>query len=395
MICFVVVVVYVQESFIVGGGVTCFRDMLINETFLLADGDDNTSKAILFYLLKINKLTMTCVCFAIYTYVLNAVTAKQLDQLPDHLHQHALLLQNSVGCIPSSSSEITVRTLAQRLGAQFATLLLANVADMRHVVRLERIAWSLAATGSLRLIAAPFEHLVQHMQQQQPQQQSQANHQQQQKNQAQQQQTSGNSVSEMLDEASEVFRESLECLTLTLCLVPSGLDSLLAEKHWRLFLVDMVLACSSRIVRHTAAEQFLLIALRCSLQPTKPIQFFIQMLFTSLASQGGLSRALAAQSHEYFHLLCRLLNCAHVNQVPIGNTETLLNNELAWLKRTKENWSTLASSTSASSASSAAAVASSSPTSANALSSSVGSTCTSKLSKLFISKNSLRYTNAF
>lgn len=137
------------------------------------------------------------------------------------------------------------------------------------------------------------------------------------------------------NEDTNVCRESLECLSLFLSLVPQAIEQLNQEKHWRTFIVDMVLLCPNRVVRHTASEQFLLIALKCSLQPNRPMQFFIQMLFTCLH---GLGKENSSQSQEYFFLLCRLLNYACIMQVLISNTETLLNNEIAWLKRLKQSY---------------------------------------------------------
>ena len=61
-----------------------------------------------------------------------------------------------------------------------------------------------------------------------------------------------------------VCRKALECLSLSLCLMPNALETLNQEKHWRTFIVDLVLICGNRIVRHTASEQFLLITLKCS-----------------------------------------------------------------------------------------------------------------------------------
>lgn len=147
-----------QENVIMGGGVTCFRNMLTTPNFL-AHADDNTKKAALLYVLKLNKLTMTTVCYAIYSYVVNALTTKQFSQVNEALHNHALLLQNSTSSIPSSSSEITLKSLAQRLGAQFSASLLTNLPDLSHILKLERVAWSLAANGTLDLVALPHEKI--------------------------------------------------------------------------------------------------------------------------------------------------------------------------------------------------------------------------------------------
>ena len=302
-----------QENFILAGGVTCLKNMLVKENFLL-NTDDNTKKAALLYVLKLNKLTMSTVCHAIFSFVLNAVSTKNFSQINETQHNHAVLLQSSASSIPSSTYEITIRNLSQRLGAQFASLLVNNVPDINHILKLERIAWSLAANSTLNLVSSSYENLHDTLN-------------------ANRQSQYNESVTnlENIDDVN-VCREALECLSLSLCLVPHALESLNQEKHWRTFIVDLVLFCGSRPIRHTASEQFLLIALKCSPQPNRPMQFFIQMLFTCLHS---LNKN-ANQSQEYFYLLCRLLNCANINNVQISNTETLLNNEIMWLKKLKE-----------------------------------------------------------
>jgi ubiquitin carboxyl-terminal hydrolase 9/24 len=137
-----------------------------------------------------------------------------------------------------------------------------------------------------------------------------------------------------------VCREALECLSLSLCLVPNALETLNQEKHWRTFIIDMLLLCPNRLIRQTASEQFLLIGLKCSLQPSKPIQFFIQMLFTWLHNLNNsdycAKTSASSNCQEYFYLLCRLLNCAYINQVKISNADVLLNNEIQWLTKTKQ-----------------------------------------------------------
>jgi ubiquitin carboxyl-terminal hydrolase 9/24 len=302
-----------QENFILAGGVTCLKNMLVKEDFLL-NADDNTKKAALLYVFKLNKLTMATVCHAIYSHVLNAVSTKNFSLFNEAQHSHAILLQSSASSIPSSTNEITIRNLAHRLGAQFSSLLINNVPDINHVLKLQRIAWSLAANSTLNLVSSSYEQLHDTLYSNRL-------------NQINESLTNLENVDDV-----NVCREALECLSLSLCLVPHALESLNQEKHWRIFIVDLVLYCGSRAIRQTASEQFLLIALKCSLQPNRPIQFFIQMLFTCLHS---LNKN-ASQSQEYFYLLCRLLNCANINNVQISNTETLLNNEIAWLKKLKQ-----------------------------------------------------------
>ena len=301
------------ESFVLADGINCFKNLILNKNLFSLLSDDNTKKAALLFALKIYKLCMTTVCYSIFSHVLNAIQTKQLSQMTDSQHSHAILLQNSVTSIPSSTNEITVRQLAQKIANQFATLLCTNLPDLQHILRLQKMAWSVAASQTLSLIDEDSHERM---------------HQSLGANQA------NETLFQNLDDIN-VCRESLECLTLTLCLVPSALETLNQEKHWRHFILDMVLLCNNRLIRQAAGEQFLLIALKCSAQVNRPMQFFIQMLFTCLH---GLNKQNAHRSQEYFQLLCRLLNCAHINNVQINNTEALLNNEINWLKKLKENF---------------------------------------------------------
>lgn len=86
-------------------------------------------------------------------------------------------------------------------------------------------------------------------------------------------------------------------------------------------------------IRLTAADQFLLIATRCSGQQN-PIRFFITLLFTVLSSTATNQ---AEQSSEYFVLLTRLLSYAAASNLSLSTAESLLNTEINWLKKIREN----------------------------------------------------------
>ena len=68
-------------------------------------------------------------------------------------------------------------------------------------------------------------------------------------------------------------RESLEVLTLAIALYPTCLETLQKDKSWHNFIIDLVLLSKVRSIRLTAAEQFALIATRCSNDHT-PHQIF-------------------------------------------------------------------------------------------------------------------------
>jgi ubiquitin carboxyl-terminal hydrolase 9/24 len=84
-----------------------------------------------------------------------------------------------------------------------------------------------------------------------------------------------------------------------------------------------------RSVRVAAAEQFLLISTWC-VASQQPLQFCITLLFTVLNTTVMEN---SRNSHEYFQLLCRLLNYAFMSNCPLPTAETLLNNEITWLKK--------------------------------------------------------------
>ncbi|XP_046391897.1 probable ubiquitin carboxyl-terminal hydrolase FAF-X isoform X3 [Ischnura elegans] len=130
-----------------------------------------------------------------------------------------------------------------------------------------------------------------------------------------------------------VCKEALEVLTIALVLNPKTLEVLTKEKLWHSFIIDLLLLCKNRMVRTAAAEQFLLISMWCS-GTQQPLQFCITLLFTVLNS---IVVDNARNSHEYFQLLCRLLNFACCSGCPLPTADKLLSKEIEWLKKVREN----------------------------------------------------------
>uniref|UniRef100_A0A224XFS3 Putative ubiquitin carboxyl-terminal hydrolase faf-x n=1 Tax=Panstrongylus lignarius TaxID=156445 RepID=A0A224XFS3_9HEMI len=128
-----------------------------------------------------------------------------------------------------------------------------------------------------------------------------------------------------------VCKEALEVLTMTLVLNSTALENLLEDKKWTNFIIDLVLLCNNRTVRMVAAEQFLLMVTLGNSQ--KPLHFSITLLFSVLHT---LVMDYAKNSHEYFQLLCRLINFSCMYNCPLPSAETLLFNEIKWLKLIKE-----------------------------------------------------------
>ncbi|XP_038658042.1 probable ubiquitin carboxyl-terminal hydrolase FAF-X isoform X4 [Scyliorhinus canicula] len=141
-----------------------------------------------------------------------------------------------------------------------------------------------------------------------------------------------NAGNEPDSEDEHVCCEALEVMTLCFALVPTALDTLSKEKAWQTFIIDLLLHCHSKAVRQMAQEQFFLMATRCCMGH-RPLLFFITLLFTVLAST---ARERAKHSADYFTLLRHLLNYAYNSNINLPNAEVLLNNEIDWLKRIRD-----------------------------------------------------------
>ena len=59
-------------------------------------------------------------------------------------------------------------------------------------------------------------------------------------------------------------KEALEVLTLAIALSPSCLETLSKDQSWHKFIIDLLLLSAVKGIRQTAAEQFILIATKCS-----------------------------------------------------------------------------------------------------------------------------------
>ncbi|EPY73706.1 putative ubiquitin carboxyl-terminal hydrolase FAF-X isoform 1 [Camelus ferus] len=134
-------------------------------------------------------------------------------------------------------------------------------------------------------------------------------------------------------EDEQVCCEALEVMTLCFALIPTALDALSKEKAWQTFIIDLLLHCHSKTVRQVAQEQFFLMCTRCCMGH-RPLLFFITLLFTVL---GSTARERAKHSGDYFTLLRHLLNYAYNSNINIPNAEVLLNNEIDWLKRIRDD----------------------------------------------------------
>ncbi len=58
--------------------------------------------------------------------------------------------------------------------------------------------------------------------------------------------------------------EALEVLTIAIALFPQSIESLNKDRSWHNFIIDLTLVSKVRAIRCTAADQFALIATKCT-----------------------------------------------------------------------------------------------------------------------------------
>lgn len=126
-------------------------------------------------------------------------------------------------------------------------------------------------------------------------------------------------------------KEALELLSTAVVLNPSSLEHLYQDNWWPYFITDLVLLNPSCAVRIAAAEQLIIIC-TCGAASRLALQLITPLLFSLLNS---LVLENANTSHEFFQLLCRLVNVAYLTGCPLSNVESLLANEVAWLRKAR------------------------------------------------------------
>ncbi|XP_033356836.1 probable ubiquitin carboxyl-terminal hydrolase FAF-X isoform X1 [Bombus vosnesenskii] len=318
-----------QCNFIKSGEAGVILEMLTKNKFL-PNADETTKRAAYLTVLKLCKLLLTTVG-NVMACVMDEVQQAGISENHDnHVHNNrgpVAVLKQALQSVPNQNTEYMLRSVATNLAQHLALRMLCGAAesdkcrqlfmqalswelpDVATIRAIIRLAWA-ASTGNLNNINASAEmlHTLHEINEKE---------------------TSNNpDNNDVL-----VCKEALEVLTIALVLNPTALESLSRDKMWHTFLIDLVLLSTSRVVRMAAAEQFFLISTWYS-SGHQPLLFAITLLFTVLNTT---VMEHAKQSHEYFQLLCRLLNFAHMSGCPLLTAETLLNIEIAWLKKVRDN----------------------------------------------------------
>ncbi|XP_039251519.2 ubiquitin carboxyl-terminal hydrolase 9X-like [Styela clava] len=304
----------VQKNFLLSGGIQVTIDMLVRDNFI-ARADPHTKCAALTIVLQVAKLMFTSVAYARVASVVealqeaNSASSGQSQQMvvSPTVRNQAGILQNALSQIPNPTTHIVLKSVAVRLGQGCHKQVKDKLPDLNTVKAVMKLAWC-SGSGSLHLMNASNEEL----------------HEAYEKN---------GGMHELSLESILLCQEALEVLTIMLATYPPALESLHKDKSWQKFVIDLLLLCPNRDVRLTAVDQFLLMSTKC-VGSTKPLVFFITLLFTVLLTT---VREYALQSTEFFMLLCRLLNYAYCTNIQLQNSQVLLNNEIEWLKKVREN----------------------------------------------------------
>ncbi|XP_048397467.1 probable ubiquitin carboxyl-terminal hydrolase FAF-X [Stegostoma tigrinum] len=299
-----------QYNFLKSGGVFLVLGILTRNNFLL-NADMETRRAAYLNALKIAKLLLTAVGYGHVRAVAEAFQpvvegSSTVSPINHATHSQAVVLQNALHNIPNPTSECMLRNVAIRLAQQISDEASKYIPDICVIRAVQKIIWA-SGCGSIQLVFSSSEEISKIYEK-------------------------TNAGNEPDSEDEHVCCEALEVMTLCFALVPTALDTLSKEKAWQTFIIDLLLHCHSKVVRQMAQEQFFLMATRCCMGH-RPLLFFITLLFTVLAST---ARERAKHSADYFTLLRHLLNYAYNSNINLPNAEVLLNNEIDWLKRIRD-----------------------------------------------------------
>ncbi|XP_063069704.1 probable ubiquitin carboxyl-terminal hydrolase FAF-X isoform X4 [Engraulis encrasicolus] len=303
-----------QYNFLKSGGLPLVLSMLTRNNFL-PNADMETRRGAYLNALKIAKLLLTAVGFGHVKAVAEACQPVVEGSMPvspinQATHDQALVLQNALQNIPNPSAECMLRNVAIRLAQQISDENFFQASkyfpDICVIRAIQKIVWA-SGCGTVQLVFSSNEEISKIYEK-------------------------TNAGNEPDAEDEQVCCEALEVMTLCFALTPTALDALSKEKAWQTFIIDLLLHCQSKSVRQMAQEQFFLMATRCCMGH-RPLLFFITLLFTVL---GSTAKERAKHAGDYFTLLRHLLNYAYNSNINLPNAEVLLNNEIDWLKRIRD-----------------------------------------------------------
>ncbi|XP_063692856.1 probable ubiquitin carboxyl-terminal hydrolase FAF-X [Bolinopsis microptera] len=278
-----------RTDFILAGGVETVLSLLQNERFLCG-ADKQTRRSCLHIFAKITKFVLTTLCYGTL-----ALFKKNTPS-----SRAALNLQNSLTSIPNPAIERVLRNAAHH--------------TVQNELVLERLQKNEQAVPTLKYIQAIFRltrrcafgyDLLPH-----PIIVNEA--------------TINNNI---LFEDVWLAQELMENLTICFMHQPLILEDLLVNEEFKEFIVNMILVCSSQFVRQVVSDQLYIMCVKCCVAG-KSVLDVIKLLFDNLHK----TEDYGDNSCFYFGLLSRILACAAHHNIIVCNSDSLLEQEVAWLK---------------------------------------------------------------
>ncbi|KAK9879631.1 hypothetical protein WA026_006697 [Henosepilachna vigintioctopunctata] len=312
-----------QYCFMTSGFAHLFLEMLTKNNFM-SGADNATKRAAYLVVLKISKLILTSVAHVLVR-LSEDHTPPETEANGESVTTPGMFLRNALRSVPGHSDHI-LRQVSLKLSQRLAQLIVAEsegtaqadalfsqalnweLPDLATTLALVRLIWAASSNNLSELNASPETlHSL-----------SDPNKQ--------------NNPVELQTEDILLCKEALELLSISLVLNPSSLEHLCHDKRWPYFVTDLVLLNPSAAIRVAAAEQLITIC-TCGATSRLALQLILPLLFNLV---DNLVIENANTSHEFFQLLCQLVNVAHITGCPIEYADTLLENEVAWLRRARD-----------------------------------------------------------
>ncbi|KAF2881719.1 hypothetical protein ILUMI_24454 [Ignelater luminosus] len=310
-----------QYNFMISGDAHTFLEMLTKNNFM-CNADTVTRRSAYLVVLKICKLILTSVA-QVLVRLSEDHTPPETETNSDNITSPGMFLKQALRTIPGHA-DTALRQVSQKLSQGLAELMLAETStgqaqalfsqalnwelpDYSTVLALLHLVWA-ASSANLHALNASPETLHSLCDP-----------------------TKRNAPLELHNDDILLCKEALELLSIALVLNSSSLELLCHDKQFPMFLTDLVLLNPSRAVRIAAAEQFIIIC-TCGAANRLALRYITPLLFSLLDT---LVLENAQTSHEFFQLLCRLVNCVYIMGCPFPNAEALLASEVAWLRRAR------------------------------------------------------------
>ncbi|XP_065841242.1 ubiquitin carboxyl-terminal hydrolase 9X-like isoform X2 [Oscarella lobularis] len=293
-----------QLWFIENGGIRLLLKLLESPDFV-KDADVNTRKSIYHVTIRLLRLFLASLGMVQAFHWAKELTSESPTKEAAACGR-VEQLREALLHLPSIHSDLLLRQIVNWIGQSASKTVLddVNLVTLETVCCIQRFAWS-AAAGAAHLAKASVDAIHKAME------------------------------SKPIDsESASLCKESLEVLSTLLALQPNLQESLIKERDWQTFIIDLLLMSRNRPLRLTVCDQLFLMVTRCSTTPN-PLRFLLTLLFTDLSTVVSENER---SSSEYFTLLCKLLSNVRQTEAFAFDAYHKLKLEVEWLKKVKADF---------------------------------------------------------